>query len=263
MTVAPRSLSHLEDLARELRSTGTPHALATIVRTQEATAAKPGAKALLNRHGDVLEGFGGGGCTRAALARAARTAIARSEPVFVALRPDDKLAELGASPCEVRDGVVYERNGCASKGSMDVFVEPFVPAPDLAVLGDGPVAQALRSLARGFDLGVADALPEPVSDVGRPGALYVVVATQGKGDAAALEAALGAGAHYTAFVGSRRKTETLKARLADKVSAAALDRLVAPAGLDIGAETAEEIALSILAQIVQVRRSTGIGTASA
>ncbi|MEM1430573.1 MAG: XdhC family protein [Pseudomonadota bacterium] len=250
MTLAPRTLDRIDEIARQYRSDGTAFALATIVRTQDSTAAKAGAKALLSAEGEVVEGFVGGGCIRAALARAARAAIARGEPVFVALRPDDKLAEVGAAPCEVRDGVVYERNGCASKGSMDVFVEAFVPLPDLAVIGDGPVAQALRALARGFDLGVADALPE----AGSTRALYVVVATQGKGDAAALEAALSLDAAYVAFVASRRKADTMKAKLSGKADAAALDRLIAPAGLDIGAETAEEIALSILAQIVQVRR---------
>jgi xanthine dehydrogenase accessory factor len=252
MTIAPRSLDRIDDIARRMRGEGTAFALATIVRTQESTAAKAGAKALLGVEGEVLEGFVGGGCVRAALARAARTAIARGEPVFVALRPDDKLDELGAAPCEVRDGVVYERNGCASRGSMDVFVEPFVPVPDLAVLGDGPVAQALRSLARGFDLGVTDTLPRAAGGPGR--SLFVVVATQGKGDAQALEAALNAGAAYTAFVASRRKAAALRARLAGKVPPEELERLVAPAGLDIGAETADEIALSILAQIVQERR---------
>ncbi|MEM0937511.1 MAG: XdhC family protein [Pseudomonadota bacterium] len=251
MTVPPRALNRIEEAARTLRADGTPYAMATIVRTQDATAAKAGAKALLDATGDVLEGFVGGGCVRAALARAARAAVARGEPVFVALRPDDRLADAGARPCEVRDGVVFERNGCASQGSMDVFVEPFVPVPELAVLGDGPVAQALAQLARSFDLCVVSALPEPQ---GAQRALYIVVATQGKGDAAMLEAALNAGSDYIAFVGSRRKAATLKEKLVPKVPTSALARLIAPAGLDIGAETAEEIALSILAQIVQHRR---------
>jgi len=261
MTIGPRTIDRIDDIARRMRGEGTPFALATIVRTQDSTAAKAGAKALLGVEGEVLEGFVGGGCIRAALARAARTAIARGEPVFVALRPDDKLAELGAAPCEVRDEVVYERNGCASKGSVDVFVEPFVPVPDLAVIGDGPVAQALRALARGFDLAVSDALPTVTDGPGR--ARFIVVATQGKGDARALEAALGCNAAYTAFVASRRKAEALKARLHGKVEPAALDRLVSPAGLDIGAETADEIALSILAQIVQVRRRAPAGAGEA
>jgi xanthine dehydrogenase accessory factor len=153
-------------------------------------------------------------------------------------------------PCEVRDGMIYERNGCASKGSLDIYVEPFVPSPDLVVLGDGPVARALATLARSFDFRVGTDLPATARD------LFVVVATQGKGDAAALEQALASGARFTAFVGSARKAATLKEKLAAKgTDADALSRLTAPAGLPIGAATAEEIALAILAQVVQVRRT--------
>jgi xanthine dehydrogenase accessory factor len=118
------------------------------------------------------------------------------------------------------------------------------------VLGDGPVARALVPLARGFDFRVGTDLPPA------PRELFVVVATQGKGDAAALERALAAGARFTAFVGSARKAQTLKEKLAAKgADADTLARLAAPAGLPIGAATAEEIALSILAQIVQIRRA--------
>ena len=125
-----------------------------------------------------------------------------------------------------------------------------MPSPDLVVLGDGPVARALVPLARGFDFRVGTDLPPA------PRELFVVVATHGKGDAAALERALAAGARFTAFVGSARKAQTLKVKLAAKgADAHALARLAAPAGLPIGAATAEEIALSILAQIVQIRRA--------
>jgi xanthine dehydrogenase accessory factor len=240
----------LDDMARDLRGKGTPFALATVTRTFDATSAKPGAKALLNADGEILEGWVGGGCARGAIARAARTAIARGEPVLVALRPDDKLAEAGVEPCELRDGMVYERNGCASKGSMDVFVEAFAPAPEMVVLGDGPVASALRNLAKPFDFRVTDRLgPDGAT------APYIVVATQGKGDIAALEAAAKADPRYLAFVGSRRKAGTLKGKLMDKgMTEEMLERIVAPAGLDIGAATPDEIALSILGQIVAIRR---------
>jgi xanthine dehydrogenase accessory factor len=244
---AALTVERIDELAREMRAHGTPFATATIVRTIDSTSASAGARALLTAEGEMIEGWVGGGCVRAALGRAARAAVARGETVLVALRPDDRLAAEGAEPCEVRDGMIYERNGCASKGSMDVFVEPFVPLPDLVVMGEGPVARALRALARGFDFCLSES-------AARPGA-YVVVATQGKGDAQALAQALGAGAAHVAFVGSRRKAAALRDRLAGQgVDAAALAALSAPAGLDIGAETPDEIALSILAEIVQVRR---------
>lgn len=254
MKMAPPDMDALDDTRRRLRAEGTPHAVATVVRTRDATSAKAGAKAIVSATGEILEGWVGGGCARGAIGRAAKKAIERNEPVLVALRPDERLAAEGVEPCEVRDGMIYERNGCASKGSLDIYVEPFVPSPDLIVMGDGPVARALSGLARGFDFRVAGDLPEG------QGArdLYVVVATQGRGDAAALGRALTSGAHFVAFVGSPKKAATLKAKLAaEGAEVAALDRLVAPAGLNIGAVTPEEIALSILAQIVQHRRLGG------
>jgi xanthine dehydrogenase accessory factor len=250
MKLTTLGLESLDETQRRLRAEGTPYAVATVVRTWDATSAKPGAKAVVSAGGEILEGWVGGGCARGAIGRAAVKAIERNEPVLVALRPDDRLAAEGVEPCEVRDGMIYERNGCASKGSLDIYVEPFVPSPDLVVLGDGPVARALVPLARGFDFRVGTDLPSA------PRELFVVVATQGKGDAAALERALAAGARFTAFVGSARKAQTLKEKLAAKgADADALARLAAPAGLPIGASTAEEIALSILAQVVQIRRA--------
>jgi xanthine dehydrogenase accessory factor len=252
MKLTTLGLESLDETQRRLRAEGTPYALATVVRTSGATSAKAGSKAIVLADGEIVEGWVGGGCARGAIGRAARKAIERNETVLVALRPDDRLAAEGVEPCEVRDGMIYERNGCASKGSLDIYVEPFVPSPDLVVLGDGPVARALAPLARGFDFRVGADLPggNAVRD------LFVVVATQGKGDAAALERALASGARFVAFVGSARKAATLKEKLGQKgADAQALSRLVAPAGLPIGAATAEEIALSILAQIVQVRRS--------
>jgi xanthine dehydrogenase accessory factor len=263
MKLTPPLLESLAETQRRLRADGVPHALATVTRTWEATSAKPGAKAVVSAQGEILEGWVGGGCARGAIGRAARKAIERNEPVLVALRPDDRLAAEGVEPCEVRDGMIYERNGCASHGSLDIYVEPFVPSPDLVVLGDGPVAQALATLARGFDFRLAREMPPvdaaremPAADAARE--MYVVVATQGRGDMAALESALGAGARFVAFVGSARKGATLKARLADKgLPPSALAGMAAPAGLHIGAATAEEIALSVLAQVVQVRRGRG------
>jgi xanthine dehydrogenase accessory factor len=251
MKMAPPDMDALDETRRRLRAEGTPHAVATVVRTRDATSAKAGAKAIVSAEGEILEGWVGGGCARGAIGRAARKAIERNEPVLVALRPDERLAAEGVEPCEVRDGMVYERNGCASKGSLDIYVEPFVPSPDLVVMGDGPVARALSALARGFDFRVAGDLPER----DRARELYVVVATQGRGDAVALGRALASAAVFVAFVGSPKKAATLKAKLAaEGAEAGALDRLVAPAGLNIGAATPEEIALSILAQIVARRR---------
>ncbi len=252
--LSTQSFDHLQ---RELRAKGTPFALATVVRTVDATSAKPGAKAILSADGEILEGWVGGGCARGAISRAAITAISRAEPVLVALRPDEALEAEGVEPCEVRDGMIYERNGCASRGSLDIYVEAYVPAPELVIMGDGPVAIALRSLAKGFDFRLTDALPRDATDRDCS-AYYVVVATQGRGDAAALETAVNAAPRYLAFVGSQRKASTLKDKLVAKgLAEEQIDRIIAPAGLDIAAATAEEIALSILAEIVATRRARG------
>jgi xanthine dehydrogenase accessory factor len=262
IALAPESL---DDAMARLRAAGEPFALATVVRTLDATSAKPGAKALVLADGSIAAGWVGGGCARAAVGRAAVAALAEGRPQFLSLRPEELLAAEGLAAGDQRDGIRFARNGCPSKGSMDIFVEPVLPHPRLAVLGAGPVALALAALAGRFGLHRTLAAPgltagpaEVVQDgfVPGPGARFVVVATQGRGDEAGLRAALASGAGYVAFVGSRRKFAALSARLAaEGVSGSALAAVRAPAGLPIQAITPEEIALSILAEITQVRRS--------
>ena len=149
---------------------------------------------------------------------------------------------------------------------MDIFVEPVLPRPEIVVCGSSPVAVALADLARRLGFSATACAPAaeqvafPEADrriegyalpVEREGSRYIVVSTQGRGDEAALKAALAAEADYVAFVGSRRKAETLRAKLSkDGVDPGRLAGLKAPAGLDLGAITPEEIALSILSEIV-------------
>ncbi len=252
----------------DLRATGKAFAVATVVRTLEATSAKPGAKALVAADGTIHAGWVGGGCVRGAIGRAAREAVEDGQTRFVSLRPEEVLEAEGVAPGEERSGVKFARNGCPSKGSMDIFIEPVLPQPVLRVCGSGPVALALAQLGKGFDFDLRlaapglETAPEGVAhvetfafDTQSDADRYVVIATQGKGDEAALRAALNAGGDYIAFVGSRRKFATLRARLeADGVATGALDAVRAPAGLDIKAITPDEIALSILAEIVVARR---------
>ena len=256
-------MDQVEAEAGRLRAGAQPYAVATVVRTLAATSAKPGARALVLADGSIVAGWIGGGCARSAVAKAALAAIATGRPQYVSLRPEELLAAEGVQAGEERDGIRFARNGCPSKGSMDIFVEPVLPRPRLAILGSGPVALALCDLAARFDLqrilaapGVndpelADVVQGSFDIAGLTGG-YVVVATQGRGDEAALRAALASGAARVAFVGSKAKFAALSARLAaDGVDAGAV---VAPAGLDINAITPEEIALSILAQVVGWRR---------
>ncbi len=258
----------IEAEAGRLRAAALPYAVATVVRTLAATSAKPGARALVLGDGSIVAGWVGGGCARTAVAKAALAAIASGQPQYVSLRPEELLEAEGVQAGQERDGILFARNGCPSKGSMDIFVEPVLPQPHLVILGAGPVALALCDLAGRFDLhrtlaaagvndpGLADVVQGSFDIAKGVSQTYVVVATQGRDDAAALRAALGCGAAQVAFVGSRAKFATLSARLAgDGVDPARLAAVAAPAGLDIHAITPEEIALSILAQVVGWRRS--------
>lgn len=271
MTLSAKARQALDREAERLRAAGAPYAVATVVRTIDATSAKPGGKALIAADGRVIGGWIGGGCARGAVAKAARLAIETGRPQFVSLRPEDLLDAEGVAAGEERAGVRFARNGCPSRGSMDIFVDPVLPLPRLVICGAGPVAAALADLAGRFDFRrtlcapgadpadlpqVEERLDAYAFDTGADGLAYAVVATQGKGDEAALRAALASAAGFVAFVGSRRKFATLAAKLAaDGVAEDRLKAVRAPAGLDIKAITPEEIALSILAQIVAERRA--------
>ncbi|MDQ0391023.1 XdhC family protein [Labrys monachus] len=265
-----RPRSDTLDLIADLKARNEPFVLATVVRTVSVTAAKAGAKAVIRSDGTITEGWIGGGCARAAVLKAAREAIADGEPRLISIQPKDLLDEQGLKPGEVREGVRFARNMCPSRGTMDVFVEPMLPSPALAVFGASPVAVALAELAPRFGLRVTVCAPAEdqgvfaeaaqriegyALDVESEGQRFVVVSTQGRGDEAALRAALSVRADHVAFVGSRRKVASLRAHLIEGgVAPECFDRLKAPAGLDIGAVTPDEIALSILAEILAVRR---------
>lgn len=252
MTPAEILSSEFAHSAQDLRARDEPFAFATIVRTAGSTAAKPGAKALVGADGVIREGWLGGGCTRGAVKTATLRALETGEPQLISVAPEEALTARALAPGDEVDGKRYARNGCPSKGSIEIFIEPCLPMPRLTVLGGSPVAEALRAVAPRFHWAVGDTLAEGPA----PGLHTVVVATQGQGDMDALTAALAAAPRYVAFVGSQRKF----ASLAEKLAAQGVDReaiatVRAPAGLDIGAVTPEEIALSILAELVQHRRS--------
>jgi xanthine dehydrogenase accessory factor len=252
MTPAEILSSDLAEAAQALRDKDEPFAFATIVRTAGSTAAKPGAKALLSADGTILQGWLGGGCTRGAVKRAALQALRDGTPQLVSVAPEDLLAEKGVVAGDEVDGMKFARNGCPSRGTVDIFIEPCLPLPQLVVMGASPVAQALSTLAPQFHWAVTGT-PHQTKPHHQS---YVVVATQGQGDLGALKSALTTDARCVAFVGSRRKYAALATMLAEAgLDQSAIDTVKAPAGLDLGAVTPEEIALSILAQLVQVRRA--------
>ena len=270
---------HVEvmDLVAQMKAAEQTFVLATVVRTVSVTAAKAGAKAIIRPDGAIVAGWIGGGCARGAVLKAAREALADGEPRMVSVQPEDLLAELGVKPGEARDGIRFASNLCPSKGTMDIFVEPVLPHPSLVIFGASPVAMSLAAQAR--QLGYHVTLAAPAGDlVAAPDAdtlvdgfglgeltqarRFVVVSTQGKGDDAALRAAVATEAVYHAFVGSRRKMAALREKLVEGGNdAAAIDRVKAPAGLDLGAITPEEIARSILAEITVERRRGQRGAA--
>jgi xanthine dehydrogenase accessory factor len=268
----PKMTAHIDviDLVSRLRAAEEPFALATVVRTVSVTAAKAGAKAVIRADGRIEAGWIGGGCARGATLKAAREALRDGKSRLVSIRPESLLHELGVEPGEDREGVKFETNMCPSQGTMDIFIEPILPRPLFVVLGASPVAVALVEQAKSLGYQVALATPlDHLSnipevdfffngfgvDTTHKGERFIVVSTQGRGDEAALKAALAVESCYLGFVGSRRKMAALRSKLvADGISATNLETVRAPAGLDLGAITPEEIALSIIAEVTQIRR---------
>lgn len=260
----------IHERVAELKSKGEAFAIATVVRTLSVTSAKAGAKAIILGDGTLTEGWIGGGCARMAVLKAAREAIEDGAPRFVSVQPEDLLDEQGVAPGDIKDGIKYARSLCPSKGSMEIFVEAVRPKPELVIMGSSPVAVALAALAKPMGLSRTICAPETehaaFSDAdlwidgldvpSRNARRFIVVSTQGRGDEAALKSALSSHFDYAAFVGSARKAESLTRKLRDQgIAETQVDRLKAPAGLDIKAITPEEIALSILAEIVERRRA--------
>ena len=253
-------------LIARLKEAGESFCVATVVRTEHATSAKAGAKAVVLKDG-AIKGFMGGACVQRSIRETAATVLLEGKPRLIRVKPKDEVV----SAVDV-DGTELHKSSCPSGGTVDIFVEPMRPAPRLVVCGASPVAVAVADLGRrlGYRI-VAAALADDLAafaeedqkitgfslaEIGVEPGDYVVVATQGKRDREALTASLGTDARYVAFVGSRRKAEVLKAQIAEQgLAAEQITRLKAPAGLDIHGIEPEEIALSILAEIVAVRRA--------
>lgn len=259
----------LLQLAADLARRREAFALAVVVRREPASSARQGDTAIVTTTGQV-HGWLGGSCIQPTVVREALAALRDEAPRLVAFSPrpagDD------------RRGVTVHPMTCHSGGSVDIYVEPVLPAPDLVVFGLSPVALALARLGRtlGYEVTLVDpdADPAAVPDAHRvvpafrpddratwpalrPDRLFVVVATQGQHDEVATRAALAAAPAYLGIVASRARFAQIRDTLAaGGMPAASLDAVRSPAGLDIGARTAEEIALSILAEIVQ-RRGAG------
>jgi xanthine dehydrogenase accessory factor len=230
----------------ELRERGEPVALATVVACRRPASARPGDRALVLANGELV-GWIGGSCAQPTVQREGLRALADGQPRLVRLSP-----EAGLLPSQ--EGVVENVMTCHSGGALEIYVEPFLPTPWLVVTGDSPIAEALATLGTLADFRVRRDLPADQGELAG-GARYVVVAGLSGEDEHDLERALALDPSYVAFVGSRRRLGEVTARLRERgVPADQLARVKGPAGLDIGAVTAFEIAISIMAEIVQHRR---------
>ena len=259
--------------AADLETAGRSFAVATVVAVRRPTSARPGASGIVHPDGSI-EGWVGGSCAQPVVVREALRALGDGQPRLLRLSKD--------APAEGRrgDGVVELVMTCHSGGTLEIYVEPHLPAPVLWVAGTTPIAGALVALgaAAGWRVSIIDPIADPdafpgaervvagtdIAGLDPDIAPAVVVATQGVWDEEALAAALARDASYVGLVASPTRAAVVRAWLRDEagVPDERLAALRAPAGLDLGAETAEEIALSILAELVQVRRGTASFVAS-
>ncbi len=235
--------------AQELVEAGEPFASATVVRAQRPTSAEAGDSALVLGDG-TIEGFVGGDCAEHSVRVYGLKAIETGEPVLLRILPftDGTHEEVSAE-----SGTVTVQNPCLSGGAIEVFLEPVVRAPRLLVEGDTPIARTLRKLGAQMDLSVVAIAGDDFEL--RDGDLAIVAAGHGRDELGALRRGLEAGVPYVGLVASRRRGAGVKAELrGDGLSEELLERIDTPAGLDLGARTPAEIAVSILARIVEVRR---------
>ena len=236
--------------AQALTEAGEPFTTATVVRAQRPTSAEAGNTALVLADG-TIEGFVGGDCAEHSVRAYGVKAIETGEPILLRILPfsDGTHEEVSSE-----SGAVTVQNPCLSGGAIEVFLEPVLRAPRLLVEGATPIAHALRTLGAAMGLQVVEVGGEE-PDL-RPDDLALVAAGHGPEELAALRAAAEAELPYVGLVASRRRGDGVLAELrADGVSDARLDRIDTPAGFDIGARTPAEIAVSILARIVEVRRA--------
>ena len=246
-----------------LSAAGESFAVAIVVRFEGPISGKPGDKAIIFKDGK-MEGWIGGGCSQPLVIREALKALEDGQPRLIRISPN-------ADP-NSEAGIVDYTMTCHSGGTLDIYIEPVLSKPQIVIVGRSPVAQTLARLAKAIDyevcvaapgaakenFTVADAITDSfdLSHFRLSPATFVVVSTQGEGDEEGLEAALRTEAGYVAFVASKTKAQKISEELLDKgVSVARVAILRAPAGLQIGAVSPEEIAVSILAEIVHVGRS--------
>ena len=250
--------------ASELLTKGEPFAVAEVVRYLSPISGKVGDKAIVFADGTVW-GWIGGGCAQPAVIKEALKALKDGRPRLVRISP--------SSPQQ--EGIVAYNMTCHSGGTLDVYIEPVLPKPNILILGRSPVGRTLAKLGKAINYSVSVAAPQAdratypdadqvqadldLSGVRIGPLTFIVVSTQGECDEEALEQALKTNASYVAFVASKVKAIKVLQSVGERgISAERLGQVRAPAGLNIQAGTEEEIAVSILAEIVQLSRSQAI-----
>ena len=253
-------LDHMQQLLKK----GEPFVLATVVRIEKPTSAKPGAKAIITQDG-ALSGWVGGSCTEPSVKKEAVKALQEGTPRLLRLCPPEKMSG------QEQFGVSEVKITCMSGGTLEIYLEPYLVQPHLVVVGHQALAETLVAQAKSLDYAVSvvgeTLAPELFAQADRiitgldfsqleiTPHTYVVIASHGNYDELALEAVLPSRAAYIALVASKKRSEAILSYLQmDNVPQAQIDRIKYPAGLDIGAMTPAEIALSILAEIIQVHR---------
>ena len=225
--------------AGRLTAAGQPFVLATVVSVRRPASAKRGDRALIRSDGKLV-GWVGGACSEPAVIREALRALEDGEPRLLRICPPGGSAG--------GDDVVVAESACASEGTVEVLIEPQLPVPLVAVVGDSPAAQALRELVPGIGWRVTTDL--------EAGAEAVVLATMGRGDEEGLEAALASPAGYIGLVASARRASVVLERLRERgIGEDALARVRSPAGLDLGPLPQREIAVAVLAELVAWRHA--------
>lgn len=240
----------LLELAYQLTQAGKPFVLATVVWCERPTSAKPGAQAIIQDDGQSgkLTGWVGGSCTQPVVLREALRSLREGD--------DPYLLRVGASDRGItRADVRVFPMTCTSGGVIDIYMEPHLPQPQLVLVGDSPVAHALARLAPVLDFSIIHADSTDLNQIDINPQTYILVATHGQYDEDVLEHVLQSPARYIGMVASHRRADSIRDYLrSSQLSETQIARLKAPAGLDTGAVTPEEIASSILAELVQVRR---------
>ena len=240
----------------ELERRGQAFALATVVWRQGPSSSQQGARAIITAEGE-LHGWIGGACAEPTVIREAQQVIAQGTPRLLLLGSPD---QFGAA---IPDGMTVVPISCQSEGALEVYIEPVVPAPHLVIVGRSPMAHTLAGMARALNWRTDLVEGEDFTAAAAHEGSMVIVATQGHGDEEAVEQAVAARPAYLGLVGSRRRGAAVLGYLADRgLPAAQLDRVHVPAGLDLGHISHQEIAVAILAELVQLRASGALAGAA-